>query len=98
MFVLCLTGGLYLLIVAPEFFMPERDNPALGRQFGPLSARLLGVALLSLAALATIFLRHQYALPRRPLSSAMQKIYFALIVLALGLITLSLNLAEIRNQ
>jgi membrane associated rhomboid family serine protease len=94
MFVLCALCGLYLLVFAPEFFMPERGNPALGRQFGPLAARTLGAALAAIAVLAAIFLRHQYAETRRHPSPKVQKIYFALILLALGLLNLSLNLAE----
>jgi hypothetical protein len=94
MFVFCLIGGVYLLLAAPEFFLPERDTPALGRQFGPLATRTLGAGLLAIAALAMMFLRHHFAEPRRDPGSTMQKIYFALIVLALGLVSLSLNLAE----
>ena len=94
MFVLCLIGGAYLLLAAPEFFLPERDDPAMGRQFGPLATRTLGAGLLAIAALAMIFLRHYFAEPRRAPGPVMQKIYFALIVLALGLVSLSLNLAE----
>ncbi|MDR0703309.1 MAG: hypothetical protein LBF61_13085 [Azoarcus sp.] len=94
MFILCLLGGLYLLAVAPEFALPGRGNPAHWRQFGPSAARALGGGLLAIAALAMIFLRHHYATPRRPPGPAMQKIYFALIVLTLGLISLAFNLAE----
>ncbi len=94
MFVLCALCGLYLLVLAPEFFMPVRDNLALGRQFGPLAARTLGAALAVIALLAFIFLRHQYTEVRRYPSPTVQKIYFALIVLALVLLNLSLNLAE----
>jgi len=94
MFVLCALCGLYLLAFAPEFFMPARDNPALGRQFGPLAARMLGAALVTIAVLAMIFLRHQFAEIRRHPSQIVQIIYFALVLLAIGLINLSLNLAN----
>ncbi|MDR2092872.1 MAG: hypothetical protein LBP58_06105 [Azoarcus sp.] len=94
MFVLCLLGGLYLLAVAPEFTLPGRGNPTHWHQFGPSAARALGGGLLTIAALAMILLRHHYAAPRRPPSPAMQKIYFVLILLALGLISLAFNLAE----
>ena len=94
MFVLCTLCGLYLLVFAPEFFMPAHDDPALGRQFGPLAARTLGAALAAIAALALIFLRHQFAKVRRYPSRTVQKIYFALILLAIVLLNLSLNLAE----
>jgi hypothetical protein len=94
MLVLCAICGLYLLAFAPEFFMPAHGDPASGRQFGPLAARVLGVALAVIAVLAVIFLRHQFADPPRYPSSTVQKIYFVLILLALGLINLSLTLAE----
>ncbi|MCL2591119.1 MAG: hypothetical protein FWD67_09680 [Betaproteobacteria bacterium] len=94
MFVLCALCGLYLLAFAPEFFMPAHDNLASARQFGPLAARMLGAALAVIAALAAIFLRHQYAEARRHPSQTVQMIYFVLILLAIGLINLSLNLAE----
>jgi tellurite resistance protein TehA-like permease len=94
MFVLCTLCGLYLLVAAPEFFMPMRDDPTSGRQFGPLATRTLGAALATIAALALIFLRHQFAEVRRYPSSTVQKIYFVLILLALGLLNLSFYLAE----
>ncbi|MDR0634653.1 MAG: hypothetical protein LBF91_06705 [Azoarcus sp.] len=94
MFVLCALGGLYLLVAAPEFSMPERHDPAHWRQFGPSAARALGGGLLAVAALAAIFFRHQYADVRRPPEPTAQKIYFALVVLALALISLALDLAE----
>jgi len=93
MFVLCTLCGLYLLAFAPEFFMPARDGLS-GRQFGPLAARVLGAALAVIVVLATIFLRHQYAEVRRHPTQVVQIIYFVLILLAIGLINLSLNLAE----
>ncbi|MDR2209640.1 MAG: hypothetical protein LBE22_11940 [Azoarcus sp.] len=94
MLVLCALCGIYLLAFAPEFFMPALDNPAWGRQFGPLAARSLGAALAVIVVLAVIFLRHQYSETRRYPSPAVQKIYFVLILLALGLINLSIQLAE----
>jgi hypothetical protein len=97
MFVLCALCGLYLLALGPEFFMPDRGNPASGYLFGPLAARTLGAALAVIAVLAGIFLRHQYANPRRHPGPMVQKIYFVLILLALGLVNLSLNLAEPAN-
>jgi hypothetical protein len=94
MLVLCAIYGLYLLAFAPEFFMPAQGDPASGRQFGPLAARTLGAALAVIAMLAVIFLRHQFAETHRYPNPTVQKIYFVLILLALGLINLSLNLAE----
>ncbi|MDR3212851.1 MAG: hypothetical protein LBT71_02870 [Azoarcus sp.] len=95
MFVLCTLGGLYLLTAAPAFTLPDRGDPAHWRQFGTLAARTLGGGLLAISALAAIFLRHHYyAEVRHPPGPAVQKLYFALIVLALGLISLALDLAE----
>jgi hypothetical protein len=94
MFVLCLLGGFYLLVAAPELALPEHGDPARWRLFGPAAARALGGGLLIIAALAMIFLRHHYAEVRRSPGSVMQKVYFALIVLALGLMSLAFNLAE----
>jgi len=94
MFVLCALCGFYLLAFAPEFFMPAHDNLASGRHFGPLAARVLGAALAVISVLAAIFLRHQYAETHRHPSQTVQIIYFVLILLAIGLINLSLNLAD----
>lgn len=95
MFMLCLVGGLHLLLQAPEFFMPDRGDPARGRLFDATAARVLGSGLLAMAALALIFLRHHYYSVARHLPGArMQRVYFGLVVLALGLITLAFNLAE----
>ena len=38
MLTLCLVGGLYLFTETPSFFMPERWDPSIGRQFGPDTA------------------------------------------------------------
>ena len=51
MLTLCLIGGLYLLTQAPGFFMPDRWDPSIGRQFSPAASRLLGAALLAMAAM-----------------------------------------------
>jgi hypothetical protein len=91
MFVLCVLGGLYLLLFAPEFLMPAQSNLASGRQFGAGAARTLGAALITLAVLAAIFLHHQHV-SRLP-GLTVQKIYFALILLALVLFNVALNLA-----
>jgi hypothetical protein len=93
--VLCLFCGTYLLVHAPVFFLPDRYTPAQGWQFSPLAARALGGGLLAIAAMALIFLRHHYySLERRLPGPVVQKVYFALVLLALGLISLSLHLAE----
>jgi hypothetical protein len=95
MFMVCLCCGAYLLIHAPAFFLPDRYTPTQGWQFSPVAARVLGSALLTMAALALIFLRHHYfSMDRRPPGPAVQRVYFALVLLTLGLLTLALNLAE----
>ncbi|MDO9599858.1 MAG: hypothetical protein Q7J47_19255 [Azoarcus sp.] len=95
MLTLCLVGGLHLVLEAPEFFMPDRSDPVFGRQFGATASRILGAGLLAMAALALIFLRHHYYSVERHLpGQRMQRVYFGLVVLALGLISLAFNLAE----
>ena len=95
MLTLCLVGGLYLLTEAPSFFMPERWDPSIGRQFGPDASRLLGVALLALAATGALYMRAMYyGECRRLPGPAEQRRYFALLMLSLGLITAAMLLAE----
>ena len=94
MLTLCLLGGAYLLLHAPVFFMPDRWDPSVGREFSPLASRVLGGGLLSMAALALIFLRHHYySATRRLPGPAMQRVYFGLVMLAITLVTLAFNLA-----
>ncbi|MDR2688359.1 MAG: hypothetical protein LBB76_01210 [Azoarcus sp.] len=94
MFISCITLGLFLLLHGPAFFLPDRYDPTHGWQFDATSARLLGGGLLALAAVGFIFLRHHYGIERRLPGPAMQWLYFALVVLALGLISLAINLAD----
>jgi hypothetical protein len=96
MLTLCLVGGLHLVLQAPAFFLPDRWDPAFGRQFDADASRVLGCGLLAMAAMALIFLRHHfYAEVRRFPGPTMQKIYFGLVVMTLGLITLAFNLADL---
>jgi hypothetical protein len=96
MLTLCLVGGLHLVLQAPAFFLPDRWDPAFGRQFDADASRVLGCGLLAMAAMALIFLRHHfYAEVRRFPGPTMQKIYFGLVIMALGLITLAFNLADL---
>ncbi|TMW78804.1 hypothetical protein FG147_01705 [Thauera sp. UPWRP] len=95
MFMLCLLGGLYLLTQAPAFFMPDRWNPAMGRQFDAAASRLLGAALLAMAAAGGSFLRRFYYMEQRSLPGrAGQRRYFALLVLALALLQGAVLLSE----
>ena len=51
---LCVLGGLFLLVRAPEFFLPAQWDPSIGRSFDPLASRLLGAGLLALILLSII--------------------------------------------
>lgn len=44
MFMLCVLGGLFLLVQGPVFFMPARTDPAIGLHFDTLASRLLAQA------------------------------------------------------
>ncbi|MDX9885964.1 hypothetical protein [Thauera sp.] len=95
MLTLCLIGGLYLLTQAPSFFMPGRGDPSVGHQFDPAASRLLGAALLTMAAMGALYMRAMYYSARRRLPGpAAQLRYFMLLVLALGLFAAALFVAE----
>lgn len=88
MLTLCLVGGLYLIMQAPVFFLPERWDPAIGRQFDAAASRLLGAGLLVLAVLGAQYMHQMYYSARRRLPAApAQRRYFLLVVLALALIS-----------
>lgn len=94
MFSLCVLGGLFLLTQAPAFFMPDRWDPAVGRQFDATASRMLGAALLAIAWLGGGYLRrHYYSATRQLPAPAAQRRYFAVLLLALGLLTAAFNLA-----
>lgn len=95
MLTLCLLGGLYLLTQAPSFFMPARTDPSIGQHFGPAASRLLGAALLTTAALGSVYMRAMYYSAQRRLPGpSAQRRYFVLLVLALGLFVAALWVAE----
>lgn len=95
MFALCVLGGLYLLIQAPAFFLPNRADPAIGLQFDAGAARLLGAGLLAAAAAGSIYLRRMYySVQRRLPGMAEQRRYFVLLLLALGLIVAAMLSAQ----
>ncbi len=95
MLTLCLLGGLYLLTQAPAFFMPERGNPALAHHFSPAASRLLGGALLAMAAAGMLYMRAMYYRERRQLPGPReQRGYFALLVIAFALFAAALSVAE----
>ena len=87
---LCLISGLYLVVVGPDFTLPSRQDPHVVHHFAPLAARLLGAGLLAITSMGLIMLRNQYWIdpPQLP-GPRQQRIYFALFVLAVGLITLA---------
>lgn len=91
MFMLCLLGGSYLLTQGPDFFMPDRWNPASGWQFGATASRLLGGGLLATAAAGANYLQNFYYSDRRRLPGpAAQRRHFMLLALALALIAAAL--------
>lgn len=95
MLTLCLLGGLYLLTQAPSFFMPARWDPSIGHQFGPSASRLLGAALLTLAAIGGRYMRLMYYSERRRLPGPREQLrYFVLLLIALGLLAGALVVAE----
>lgn len=95
MFSLCVLGGLFLLTQAPSFFMPDRWDPAVGRQFDATASRLLGAALLAIAWLGAGYLRRRYYSETRGLPGpGEQRRYFAVLLIALALLTAAFNRAE----
>ncbi|MHB1373232.1 MAG: hypothetical protein ACYC5W_13190 [Thauera sp.] len=95
MLTLCLLGGLYLLTQAPTFFMPARGNPALAYHFSPEAARLLGGALIAMAAAGMLYMRAMYYREHRQLPGPReQRGYFLLLVIAFGLFAAALVIAE----
>ena len=87
MFMLCVLGGLFLLVQGPIFFMPARTDPAIGLHFDATASRLLGAGLLALAAVGGQYLRAMYYSEQGPLpNAAAQRVYFACLILALLLI------------
>lgn len=89
MLTLCVLIGLLLLTQAPAFFLPDRWDPAFGRQFDTLASRLLGAALLTFGWLGGGYLyRFYYRTGARRLRSPhAQRRHFALMLLALSLVT-----------
>ena len=66
-----------------------------GHQFDPAASRLLGAALLTMAAMGALYMRAMYYSARRRLPGpAAQLRYFMLLVLALGLFAAALFVAE----
>ncbi|HAF55168.1 MAG TPA: hypothetical protein DCL01_08120 [Thauera sp.] len=95
MLTLCLLGGLYLITQAPSFFLPARWDPSIGHQFGPAASRLLGAALLTMAAVGGLYMRLMYYSLRRRLPGPREQLrYFVLLLIALGLLAAALLVAE----
>ncbi len=95
MLMLCVLGGLFLLVRAPEFFLPAQWDPSIGRSFDPLASRLLGAGLLALAAAGAGYIHAMYyTIPRRLPGPAAQRRHFTLLLAALVLIGAALARAE----
>ncbi len=91
--VLCLIGGFYLLR-GPEFFWPDRWDASQGVMLGGTSARLLGMALLTVAGLGLMAARQAGRGDGRAAPRHWQWRFFALLVLTLVLISTALHLGE----
>ncbi|QID16623.1 hypothetical protein G3580_02655 [Nitrogeniibacter mangrovi] len=50
-------GGLWI-VLRGDFYLPNRFDPSLATHFAGLAARLLGAALIALAAAGVNFMRH----------------------------------------
>ena len=91
--VLCALAGLYLS-TGSGFFLPDRWNPEFGVQLGGLSARILGAALLIIAATGVIALKHFTPGQRERYNPAWHRRYFLLLITAIALISAALWLGE----
>ncbi|HRD35010.1 MAG TPA: hypothetical protein PLR02_12220 [Rhodocyclaceae bacterium] len=91
--VICLTGGVWML-GGPVFFWPDRGNPSQGVLLQGLSSRLLGTALLIIAALGVMASRQAGRGDGRAAPRAWQVRYFILIMCALGLISAAFTTGE----
>ncbi|MBL8999131.1 MAG: SDR family NAD(P)-dependent oxidoreductase, partial [Gemmatimonadetes bacterium] len=99
MLMLCVLGGLFLLVRAPEFFLPAQWDPSIGRSFDPLASRLLGAGLLALAAAGAGYIHAMYySMPRRLPGPAAQRRHFALLLAALVLIGAALARLYARRR
>lgn len=83
--VLCLVGGLYLS-QGPDFYWPDRHDPSYAIFFSGLSSRLLGAALLLIAALGLMAARQASSADGKAAPRHWQWVFFALTMLVLALI------------
>lgn len=91
--VLCLFAGFWLLSGA-EFFMPGRFDPTYGVYFSGLSARLLGLGLLSLAWAGLSVKRYAGRGSGKAPPQRWQVRYFINLVVTLALIGAAYYLGE----
>ncbi|MBL8447615.1 MAG: hypothetical protein JNJ44_09425 [Zoogloeaceae bacterium] len=91
--VLCLIAGLYLS-TGSGFFLPDRWHPETGILLNGFSARLLGAALLIIAATGVIALKHFAPGRRERYNPAWHRRYFLLLITAIVLISAALWLGE----
>jgi hypothetical protein len=91
--VMCFIGGVYLL-QGPDFYWPERGNPSQALFLSGVSSRLLGAALLIIAALGVMAARQAAHSAGKAASPSWQVRFFALTMLALALISIAFYLGE----
>lgn len=91
--VLCLLGGLYLL-QGPDFYWPDRRDPSQAVYMAGTASRLLGAALIIIAALGVMLVRQAARATGRAASRLWQWQFFGLTVVALTLIASAFQLGE----
>jgi len=91
--VLCLVAGLYLF-QGPDFYWPDRNDPSHAIFFSGLSSRLLGAALLLVAALGLMAARQASSAGGKAASRSWQWAFFALTMLVLALIGTAFQLGD----
>lgn len=90
---MCLIGGLYLLS-GPSFFWPDRFDPSRGVWLTGLASQLLGAGLLVVSALGVMAAQQAATSGGRAAPRRWQLRFFALVVLALGLIGAAFSVGE----
>lgn len=91
--VLCAVGGLYLL-QGPDFYWPDRRDPSMAVHLSGLASRMLGMALIVIAILGVMLIRQAARAHGHAASDSWQWQFFALTLLALGLISAAFHLGE----
>lgn len=89
---LCIAGGAWL-VQGNTFYWPARGDPSLALHLSGTGARLLGVGLFAMAGLGGMAVLQGRR--GRPASQAWQIAYFALAMLAVGLIGVAIWNGEV---